>query len=111
MIPNKIALFLIPAIPVGAIGGIMAMSGLGFWDTFGFTYSMFVFIYVIAYNLGSKDCRAFIEANKEKKPEVWTTWTEMQKLDAIRDGLLQLSRCGSPGEERQGADETGAKKG
>lgn len=111
MMPNKIALFLIPAIPVGAIGGIMAMSGLGFWDTFGFTYSMFVFIYVIAYNLGSNDCRAFIEANKEKKPEVWATWTEMQKLDAIRDGLLQLSRCWSPREERQGADETGAKKG
>ena len=88
MNPNKIALFLIPAIPVGAIGGIQAMSGLGFWDTFGFTYSMFIFIYVIAYTQGSNDNRAFIEANKEKK-SVYATWTEMQKLDAIQDLLLQ----------------------
>jgi len=89
MNPNKIALFLIPAIPVGTIGGIQAMSGLGFWDTFGFAYSMFIFIYAIAYTLGSNDYRAFIEANKEKKPKFHATWTEMQKLDAIQDLLLQ----------------------
>jgi len=40
MIPNKTALFFIPAVAVGAIGGIQAMSGLEFWDTFGFTYSI-----------------------------------------------------------------------
>lgn len=85
---NKIALFLVPAIPVGAIGGILAMSGLGYWDTFGFTYSMFVFVYIIAYTQGSKDFRAFIEANKEKNPD-YAAWNEMQKLDAIRDVLLQ----------------------
>ena len=49
MIPNKTALFFIPAVAVGAIGGIQTMSGLEFWDTFGFTYSMFFFVYVAAY--------------------------------------------------------------
>ncbi len=44
MNPNKIALFLIPAIPVGLIGGVLKMSGLGYWDTFGFVYAMFAFI-------------------------------------------------------------------
>ncbi len=91
MIPNIISMFLIPAIPIGAIGGIMAMSGLGYWDTFGFTYSMFIFIYIIAYLQGSKDSRAVIEANTEKKPD-YATWTEMQKLDAIKDLLLQTKR-------------------
>ena len=64
------------------------MSGLGFGDTFGFIYSMFIFIYIIAYTQGSNDYRAFIEANTEKK-SVSTTWTVMQKLDAIQDLLLQ----------------------
>ena len=30
----------------------MAMSGLGFGGTFGFIYSMFIFIYIIAYTQG-----------------------------------------------------------
>jgi hypothetical protein len=89
MNPNKTALFLIPAIPVGAIGGIMAMSGLGFGGTFGFIYSVFIFIYVIAYTQGSNDSRTFIEANTDKK-SAYATWTEMQKLDAIQDLLLQV---------------------
>ena len=88
MNPSKIALFLIPAIPVGAIGGIMAMSGLGFGGTFGFIYSMFIFIYIIAYTQGSNDYRAFIEANTEKK-SLSAPETVMQKLDAIQDLLLQ----------------------
>jgi hypothetical protein len=88
MKPNKTALFLIPAIPVGVIGGIMAMSGLGFGDTFGLIYSLFAIVYVIAYSQGSNDYRAFTEANK-KKSEVYTSWTDIQKLDAIRDALLQ----------------------
>jgi hypothetical protein len=88
MNPNIIALLLIPAIPVGVIGGIMAMSGLGFEGTFGFIYSMFIFIYIIAYTQGSNDCRAFIEANTEKKSPS-TPETMMQKLDEIQDLLLQ----------------------
>ncbi len=88
MNPSIIALLLIPAIPVGAIGGIMAMSGLGFGGTFGFIYSMFIFIYIVAYTQGSNDYRAFIEANPEKKP-VSASETVMQKLDAIQDLLLQ----------------------
>ena len=88
MNPNIIALLLIPAIPVGAIGGIMAMSGFGFEGTFGFIYSMFIFIYIIAYTQGSNDCRAFIEANPEKKP-LSSSENVMQKLDAIQDLLLQ----------------------
>ena len=89
MNPNKIALFLVPAIPVGAIGGILAMSGLGYWDTFGFVYAMFAFVYVVAYTQGSSDYRAFIEENR-KKADVYATWTEKQKLDAIRDALLRF---------------------
>jgi hypothetical protein len=88
MNPNKIALFLIPAIPVGAIGGIMAMSGLGFGGTFGFIYSMFIFIYIIAYTHGTNDYHAFIEANTEKK-SLSAPETVMQKLDAIQDLLLK----------------------
>jgi hypothetical protein len=86
--PNKVALFLIPAIPVGAIGGIMTMSGLGFGGTFGFIYSMFILIYIIAYTQGSSDYHAFIEASTEKK-SVPAPETVMQKLDAIQDLLLQ----------------------
>jgi hypothetical protein len=89
MKPNKTALFLIPAIPVGVIGGIMAMSGLGFGDTFGLIYSLFAIVYVIAYSQGSNDYRAFTEANK-KKSEVYASWTDIQKLDAIRDALLRF---------------------
>ena len=88
MNPNIIALLLIPAIPVGVIGGIMAMSGLGFGGTFGFIYSMFIFIYIIAYTQGSNDYRAFIEANPEKK-SLSAPENVMQKLDAIQDLLLQ----------------------
>lgn len=88
MIPNKTALFFIPAVAVGAIGGIQAMSGLEFWDTFGFTYSMFFFVYVAAYVHGGNDYRLFIEAKKEKKPD-YSKWTDAQKLDAVRDLLLQ----------------------
>jgi hypothetical protein len=88
MNPNIITLLLITAIPVGAIGGIMAISGLGFGGTFGFIYSMFIFIYIIAYTQGSNDYRAFIEANTEKK-SVTAPETLIQKLDAIQDLLLQ----------------------
>ena len=66
----------------------MAMSGLGFGGTFGFIYSMFIFIYIIAYTQGSNDYRAFIEANPEKK-SLSTSENVMQKLDAIQDLLLQ----------------------
>ncbi len=91
MNPNKIALFLIPAIPVGLIGGILKMSGLGYWDTFGFVYSMFAVIYIIAYTHGSGDCSAFIEASR-KKTDLYATWTEKQKLEAIREALLQVKQ-------------------
>ena len=88
MNPNKAVLFFIPAIPVGVIGGIMAMSGLGFGGTFGLIYSMFLFIYIIAYTKGSNDYRAFVGVNTEKNalsgPE-----SVVQKLDAIQDLLLQ----------------------
>ena len=108
MNPNKIALFLIPAIPVGLIGGILKMSGLGYWDTFGFVYAMFAFIYIFAYTQGSNDHGAFIEANR-KKTDVYATWTEKQKLEAIRKALLQVKeRQGSEGEVvRQNADGPG----
>ena len=98
MNPIKIALFLIPAIPVGLIGGILKMSGLGYWDTFGFVYAMFAFIYIFAYTQGSNDHSVFIEANR-KKTDVYATWTEKQKLEAIREALLQVKqRQGSDGE-------------
>ena len=108
MNPNKIALFLIPAIPVGLIGGVLKMSGLGYWDTFGFVYAMFAFVYIFAYTQGSNDHGAFIEANR-KKTDVYATWTEKQKLEAIRKALLQVKeRQGSEGEVvRQNADGPG----
>jgi hypothetical protein len=95
MNPNIIALLLIPAIPVGAIGGIMAMSGLGFGGTFGFIYSMFIFIFIIAYIQGSNDYHVFIEANTEKK-SLSSPETVMQKLDAIQDLLLQCKSSKGP---------------
>ena len=88
MNPNIIALLFIPVIPVGAIGGIMAMSGLSFGGTFGFIYSMFIFIYIIAYTQGTNDYHAFIDANTEKK-SLSAPETVMQKLDTIHDLLLQ----------------------
>ena len=97
---NKIALFLMPAVPVMLIGGILKMSGLGYWDTFGFVYAMFAFLYVFAYTQGSNDHSAFIEANR-RKTDVYATWTEKQKLDAIRDALLKFT-------PRKGTDEEAA---
>jgi hypothetical protein len=88
MDPNIIALLIIPAIPVGVIGGIMAVSGFGFGGTFGFIYSMFIFVYIIAYTQGSNDCCAFIEANPEKK-SLSAPENVMQQLDVIQDLLLQ----------------------
>ena len=100
MNPNKIVLFLMPAVPVMLIGGILKMSGLGYWDTFGFVYAMFAFIYIFAYTQGSNDHSSFIEANR-RKTDVYATWTEKQKLDAIRDALLQFK-------PRKGTDEEAA---
>ena len=49
---------------------------------------MFFFVYIAAYAHGGNDYRLFIEANKEKKPD-YSKWTEAQKLNAVRDLLLQ----------------------
>ena len=108
MNPNKIALFLIPAIPVGLIGGILKMSGLGYGDTFGFVYAMFAIIYIIAYSHGSGDYSAFIE-EKRKKTDTYATWTEKQKLEAIREALLQFKPRDTSSEEggTENADSSG----